>query len=203
MAVVIAGQEALSFDDPRLPKMVNVTDVVKEVIGAKKLLHWAWQQGRANRTINQSTQVRRLRGTAVHGVLKAFHEGRAVHPYDYKADQRPFVDGILDWEQKTKPRILATEVPVEDKEHGVRGRIDVIRKCPGCANCEPTDRFGVVLLDCKTGGLVPSREDHLQVGGGYVHLHRYVAPNVPICGAELLCLDSKGKYEPHPARFSP
>jgi hypothetical protein len=214
--VMIPGQEALGFDDRRLPEMVGVTEVGKTVVGAAGLLDWAWKAGRSGRTLNQSAASKRARGTAVHGVLKALHEGKVVHTYDFKADQRPFVEGMLHWEERTRPRILATEVPVEDRELGVHGRIDVIRKCEGCDSCsvrliegdserrEPGRQgFGVIVLDCKSGSLVPTQHDHLQVGGAYVYLHRHVAPNTHVCGAEILCINDKGEYRVHPAESSP
>ncbi len=200
-------QVGMVMGDRRLPDKVSVTTVAKAVVGmtGDGLLNWAWRQGRSGIPLHAASQGGRDRGNAVHKALEDYYKtGTLPDPLAYPSDQRPYVDGLLAWLHETNPAIRGMEVALEDRELRVTGRIDLIRECTGCANCR--DRLGVVPLDVKSGGAdlgPPDRSAHLQVGGGYRHLHAVNSTRTTICGAEILRLASTGKHKVFAALYGP
>lgn len=199
---------------PEREAMVAVGTVAKAVVNpGDGLLDWAHAQGRSGKSLHAAGQPNLDRGNVAHAALEALFRGKPMDVQSAAPGHRPFLDGLDDWYVTTNPKLLAMECSLSDAKLRVRGRIDYVRACPGCAHCEdPYDERmhegGVILGDQKTGGLRAKRESHIQVGGGYRLLWKLTPLGARpvrrvVCGAEIVQIDQRGDYEVVEAKCTP
>lgn len=143
----------------------------------------------ARLTFNDIKDQAGARGTNVHKhALHALAQGKAVPDFAAMTEEeRGYAQGVVAFWLAHSPKPIVSEHVVCDLELGVAGRLDLICEIAG----------GIVLLDAKTSGFIPTKH-HVQVAG-YDHCARTCGVS-EVADRIILQVNADGGYEPIPVQ---
>lgn len=159
----------------------GVTTVVSRVKESGALIGWAWKQGKAGKSLDESRDKACSIGKIAHSMVEA-----DIHGREWVADEadipsmieqaRKALDMWKRWKAQVRFRPLLTEMPLVDEEWRYGGTPDGVAMVGD----------EVVLFDLKSSNGI--YQDHLLQLGGYlplIHAHRDRL-DVPFCHGAMV-----------------
>lgn len=159
----------------RIPGVTTISGRFKD---SGALIYWAWDQGRQGIDLNAAREAAMDSGRACHDMIDCHLHNRTFQRVGWdevvlkKADHA-FL-GFLEWADRTKLKVEASEVALVSEKHQFGGTFDAVMTA-GSLN----------LVDYKTSGGVYT-DMLIQVAGGYSLLWEENHPDLPLAGMDLL-----------------
>jgi len=146
-------------DGVRVPGTTTITGVLAK----PALVPWSNKLGLRGIEVGKYVDELATIGTLIHYMVECHIKKTVPELDDYSKNQIDTAENgflkYLDWENKNKPEIIASELELVSKEKRYGGTIDSIMNINGV----------LTLVDFKSSkGVFP--DHHLQVAGGYVPL---------------------------------